>query len=787
MTMFVQPEAMPKVLELYLEITQYPILAGRIREHMREEIFARGVVQPETFEAEVRAKAILSQQREGLSNPPAEEPSDVWNTRLQHVRDHLTDFYFAYNLPHSLFGQIVEQVIREHAPRQEVILSFNPELAPWDMLFAQADAFEELPPEKREAVQHHLEEIIVVLIKSMVSDQLDFVGVAKEVFTIADLKEIRRRRIGRGKIGGKSAGMLLAYKLLQRAINDLGVDFERHITIPDSYFIGADVFYEHHLLNSLHPYMNQKYKPYEEIVAEQPRTRQAYLEGRLPDYVTESLRNLLDNEIGDTPIIVRSSSLLEDNFNTSFAGRYESHFLANQGTLDENLEALCRAIKMVYASVINPDALLYRRQRGLLDYDERMAILLQKVEGRRRGNYFYPMLACVGFSFNPFRWSSVIRSSDGLLRLVCGLGTRAVERVGSDYPRMFALSHPHLRPEAGADKMRRYSQHYIDVIDLKDNCFCTLPLSQIISTGWPALRMLASLDQGTHIQPLIGKPVGLPPEQLVLTFDGLSHHTSFVELMRKILGIVERGYGRPVDMEFAIEIEDDYPCLEFQVSVLQCRPLSQRQGGDGDEVPTDVPEEEKVFTANRLVPQGRAERIRYVVYVDPLAYASIVQPYDRLEIGRVIGRLNRRLEGEQFILMGPGRWGTSNIMLGVKVGYADIHNTRILIELAGQGESAPEASYGTHFFQNLVEAGIFPLPLYPTDPEMVFDTDFFTKSPNALAELLPEDAEWARYVRVIDVPAVADGRYLEVVMDGAHEQALGYLRACPDGGAGDAG
>ena len=213
----IDPHKMPKVLALYLKISQYPILARRIRERMRQELFSRGIISPKVFIEEVREKSILSQKREGLFDPLAQELPEVWEERLRHIRDHLTDFYFAYNLPHELFEEIVQEAMAErHLEPEDVILPFNPELAPWDLLFAQGEEYESYPLEKRAKVQHHLQEILVVLIKSMISDQLSFVGIAKEWFTIADLKEIRRRRIGRGKIGGKAAGLLLAWKILQQ-------------------------------------------------------------------------------------------------------------------------------------------------------------------------------------------------------------------------------------------------------------------------------------------------------------------------------------------------------------------------------------------------------------------------------------------------------------------------------------------------------------------------------------------------------------------------------------------
>jgi hypothetical protein len=791
----IDPHKMPKVLALYLKIAQYPILARRIRERMRQEIFSRGIISSPVFEEEVREKAVLSQKREGLYDPLVQEAPEIWEGRMEWIRAHLTDFYFAYNLPHELFEDIVQDIIAvggvSDAEPEDVILPFNPEIAPWDLLFAQGEEFESYPPERRAKVQHHLQEIIVVLIKAMISDQLSFVGIAKEWFTIADLKEIRRRRIGRGKIGGKAAGLMLAWKILQQEeertadgqdLTDWGVDIKSHLSIPESYFIGADVFYGFLSLNRLHDTLNQKYKTREQIEADYPAIRQAYIGGRFPDDIVYSLRELL-KEVGDAPLIVRSSSLLEDNFGTSFAGKYDSFFCPNQGTPEENLEALTLAISKVYASVPSPVPILYRQHMGLVDYDERMAVLVQKVKGTQCCNFFFPALAGVGFSLNPFRWNPRIRQEDGFLRVVWGLGTRAVERVASDYPRMVALSHPQLRPEAGAEEIKHYSQHFIDLIDLADNQLKTLPISEVLSVDYPSVRFLASVDKGDYLQPMfsVGGVPDADPQKLVLTFDSLLKQTTLVPLMKAILKKLERRYGWPVDIEFTVDIGSEYPQPSLRVHLVQCRPQSSHESDWRIQIPTTIPEENILFSANKLVPHGLVPQIRYVVYVDPEKYDRIPDPATKLQLARVIGHINRRLEGQRFILMGPGRWGSSNIDLGLKVTYADIHNTSVLAEIAlARGDGTPELSYGTHFFQNLVEARIYPLPLYPHQNDCVFDTAFFQESPNVLKDLLPSDGKYADYIRVIDLPAVTDGRYLEVVMDSEKGKALGYLKRYPE-------
>jgi hypothetical protein len=769
-------DALPKVLQLYLEIAQYPALAPVIRKRMRGELFRRGIISNADLEQEVRHKALLSQQREGRTGPFAQEKEDMWQQRQAHFRDHLTDFYFAHNLPLSLFEEIVRDVLARRMAPDDVLLTFSPEMAPWDMLVAQAEAYEALPPQERIRVEHHLREIKVVLIKGLISDHLGFVGIARDLFTTTDLKTIHRRRIGRGKIGGKAAGMMLAWRILNLAETSEQMDLGSHVVIPESYFVGADVVYDFMTLNNLHYLGDQKYKSREEIEADYPQVREAFGGGRFPDDIVDGLQGVLD-KVGNRPLIVRSSSLLEDSVGTSFAGKYESFFLPNQGTPEENLAALLRAISMVYASVFSPDALSYRRQMGLLDYDERMAILLQEVQGERHGDFFFPTLSGVGFSHNPFRWTSVIRATDGFLRLVWGMGTRAVGRVDNDYPRMVALSHPHLRPVVDAAQVRRYSQHLVDVLNLAGNEFQTRAVTDLLTADFPSARQLVSVDHGDYVHPPLAYDPSLSPHDLILTFDNLLTKTGFVPLMKAILQTLSARFGHHVDIEFTADILPGYPQPEFCIHLLQCRPQTGRESGEKVEMPVNIPDADLLFTADRLVPHGQARRIRHIVFVDPEAYALIPDETTRLQIARVVGRLNQILKQKRFILMGPGRWGSANLQLGVKVTYADIYNTAVLVEIGlSGGDSTPEVSYGTHFFQNLVEAEIYPLALYPGRGRSIFNWHFFRESPNSLARLLRDCADYAEYVRVIDVPATTGGRLLEVVMDSEKGQAMGYLR-----------
>ncbi|NIM95525.1 MAG: hypothetical protein GTO18_17650 [Anaerolineales bacterium] len=768
--MVFDPTRFPRVLTIYLELSNYPILAPKIRERMRQVLFDRRVIDQAAFEAEVEQKAIESQNREGISDPYTEEPPDVWFNRISIIRDNLTDFYFAYNLPHDLFEELLREALEERIPPQDVVLTFHPELAPWDMLFAQGDAYESMPPEERQSIEHHLKEIKVVLIKAMISDHLEYVGIAREWLDIADLKAIRSRRFGRGKIGGKAAGMMLAETILRKSGDE---DLYARIHIPRSWFLGADVFYQFTQRNNLLEYSNQKYRSEEVIREGYPEIFEAFKKGTFPEDAIRGLQSILD-EVGSKPLIVRSSSLLEDSFGTSFAGKYESQFCPNQGSPHENLDQLLHAISAVYASVYSPEALLYRRRMRLLDYDERMAILIQEVKGRQQGSFFFPDAAGVGFSRNQFRWNPRIDRKAGFLRLVWGLGTRAVDPYGGDYPRLVALSHPDLRSEVDPSRIRRYSQRNIDLIDLQGNEFRTLSISDVIETQTAFLQFIAQQYSDNHLNDFVTKPLNLDKKNAVITFDGLLGRTDLPDISRRLLQTLENAYHRPVDIEFVIELTGEHhdPPLPI-IHLLQCRPQSWIPSEDVI-IPKDLPQDRRVFACHGMVPDGRASGIRYAVFVDGESYFNLDEN-DKKSLARLIGRINKRLSGESFMLIGPGRWGSVNLDTGIGATYAELYNAQVLIETVND-DTAIEPSYGTHFFQDLVESGIFILAISLSNPDTEFNDPFFYQSQNVLSDLMPEEDRWSHIVRIIDIPAVANGMTLNLVMNGDSGSAIAYLK-----------
>ena len=762
---------------IYLTLAQYPMLRRRIRSKMRQELFERGILSAEGLEHQVRQQAVDSQSREGIYDGAGEEAPEDWRQRLDTVREHLTDLNFANNLPYEVFENLVKQVLAERgAESEDLVRTFNPELAPQEALFEQAMMIARLPASTRAKYEAREREIKVVLIRSMISDQLAYINIAKDWFTLNDLLAIRRHKIGKGKVGGKAAGMLLALRILQGVAKN---DIVRNVKIPESYFLGADVMYAFMAANGMMHWADQKYKDIEQIRVDYPKIQAEYAAAKFPPDILEELTELLE-KVGKSPIIVRSSSLLEDNFGSSFAGKYASLFCPNQGTLEENIQAFTQAIAAVYASGLNPDALLYRRAHKLQDYDERLAVLIQIVQGEPYGRYYFPHLAGVAFSRNLFRWSPKIKLEAGFVRLVAGLGTRAVEHLGKDYPRLVALSHPELRAQNDPRAALVYSQHEMDVIDIEDNSFKTLPFREVLNGKHPYLRLFASLHRDGDLRP-IRADVGAEDEKnLVLSLDGALRTTPFADRMRRSLTHLEEQYRSPVDLEFTIHlVPGKANKMEMELYILQCRPQSHLQE-EVVKVPKDLDKQKVIFATSRIVPHGKVQNIRYVLFVSPQSYYALPTSDARRRLITTISKLNEVLEGETFICVGPGRWGTVNSDLGIGVSYADIYNTRALVELSGAGVGpAPEPSYGTHFFQDLIESRIFPLALHLEDDDAEFNKRFFYETPNKIATWLPELAEADNALRLIQIEDFAPSMRMELIMDSDAGRAVAYLK--PEG------
>ncbi len=613
----------------------------------------------------------------------------------------------------------------------------------WDRIFLQAQ--ESVADDSPEAAQEK-QEMVEQLSRILIGREKRMLALVRDYFTLEDLLEIKDRLIGTGFIGGKSVGMLLARNILRQ---DKSLDWQVHLERHDSYYIGSDVFYSYMVQNGWWKLlMSHKTKEgYFEIAKE---LKSKMLRGSFPMEIREQFQLMLEY-YGQSPIIVRSSSLLEDAFGNAFAGKYESYFCANQGTPEQRLENFEEAVRRVFASTMNEDALTYRLQRDLDRQDEQMALLIQRVSGSYRKHYFFPDIAGVGLSYNTFVWKQGMDPKAGMLRLVFGLGTRAVNRVENDYPRIVALDAPLVKAHSGLNDARRFSQHDVDLLNLEENRFQSLSLTQIIEEGLDTKMELFGIRDLVSSERM--RAMGRPSQDFwILTFDEFLAATDFPQTMSAMLKALETVYQYPVDIEFTGNFNLDG---KLQINLLQCRPFQTKGQNVRVAIPEKIPADHILLRQEGNFMGGSVSQpISRIIYIDPLSYTklSLSEKYD---VARIVGRLNKLIESRSDVptlLLGPGRWGTTTPAMGVPITFSEINNISIIAEIAYKdGSLIPDLSFGTHFFQDLVEMDVFYMAIYPDRDHVFFNTPWMEARPNIMAALSPRDSNYAAAVRVYDV------------------------------------
>jgi len=617
-------------------------------------------------------------------------------------------------------------------------------------------------PEKGKAVYEQLAKMIISRDEGMQK-------LIARYLTMQEILDIRKRMIGTGLIGGKTVGMLLACAILKRnhpRYSDL-------LEAQDSFFIGSDVFFTFLVRNGIW-WVRQNQRDPEKFMEGAEQARRRIITGEFPDHIMKQFDEMLDY-YGQSSFIVRSSSLLEDNYGNSFAGKYESVFCVNQGPRERRMQDFLAAVKRIYASSMSEQALRYRARRGMLDKDEQMALLVMRVSGTMHGRNFYPEMAGVGFSFNPYAWHESIDPKAGVIRLVFGLGTRAVDRNDDDNSRIVALNAPDKRPEANFGEMAHYTQRKVDYLDLEANQLVDDYFQELIKDAHDLpVDMLTSIDTS--------QPHSATPHRL-LTFDRLLSSTPFVSDLREILKTLETAYNHPVDIEFTANFTDGD---HYRINLLQCRPL-QVQGSEAIELPqVEVADENRIVEARgAVVGQSRVGQIDRFIYVVPELYGQL--PINtRYEISRLIGDINRtakRKASGHTMIIGPGRWGTSCPSLGIPVSFSDINSISILCEVVTMHENlVPDVSLGTHFLNELVEMDMLYLALFPDKGENYLNTAFFEDSPNRLLDLVPSAGKWADTVHVIDAADVAGEDGIRIIADAVNQKVICYFAQHPGAG-----
>ena len=590
------------------------------------------------------------------------------------------------------------------------------------------------------------------IIDSTMTKDIRLKDMVKRYFTPADYFHLRDRMIGSGAIGGKACGMLLARKIAQKEIPEFSQYSEPH----DSFYIGSDVFYTYIVSNGCWRQRIRQRTP-EGYFAEAEELKKALLEGTFPSNIREQFQKVLDY-FGQSPFIVRSSSFLEDGFGNAFAGKYESVFCVNQGDPQERLDAFEQAVRVVYASTMSRSALEYRMQRGMSQKDEQMAVLVQRVSGSYFGHWFLPGAAGVGYSHSTYQWNRDMDPDAGMLRLVMGLGTRAVDRTGEDYPRLANLDRPAVTVATTVADKHRFSQRYVDVLDCQENRLRELPLDRLLPS-LPVWYRRSVMERDREAEAVL-RDRGAFREVWFANCQALLENRTFTGLMQQILKTLERVYGNPVDIEYTVNMDETGA---FVVNLLQCRPLYQGQAGEQVDW-TKLHLAETLFDLRDSSMGTSGHRaIDAVVRIDPKGYRDY--PYSKkASLAAAVGKVNRHYHGsgKRLLLLAPGRLGTSSPELGIPLSFGDITSFTVVCEVSDrQAGFMPELSYGSHIFQDLVEAEIAYGAVWGNAKTAAYHPELLDRWEDLFSALCPEYPELNGMVRVVETPGL--GYWLDAV------------------------
>ena len=624
----------------------------------------------------------------------------------------------------------------------------------WDRFFSQAKVLHEngIPVEEQCSRMCNI---------MMTRDERLRVLVRKH-FRPEDYFRVRDHMVGTGMVGGKTCGMLLARAIIRNLSPAISSVLEPH----DSFYIGSDVFYTYIVDNDFWD-LRVRQRTEEGYFSLAGELAERLKNGKFSGETQEQFTHILEY-YGQDPYIVRSSSILEDGFDNAFAGKYESVFCANRGTPEERLEEFENAVRTVYASSAGLSALDYRKRRGLDRRDEQMALLVMRVSGSAYGSYYMPCAAGVGYSFSPYKFLNDIDSSAGMLRLVMGLGTSAVDRTEGSYPRLVSLDKPESTNFTTTAEKHRFSQRKAEAVDLKARTLNRIPLEEL-EPVLPAFVKNQVLEHDAEAEASFRERGGWR-DVCFISCLGLVRNCRMMEQMRQMMHLIQQEYGEPVDIEFTINVSEN---REYMINLLQCRPLQVLQDTGGITVPEDVPEE-NILLETRGASMGLSRKIRLdmIVYVDPVKYYHLTYP-KKTEIAVLIGKINwkYREQGKHMLLMVPGRIGTSSPELGVPTAFSDISGFDAICEMAeSRAGYNPELSYGSHIFQDLVEAQILYMAMFPGSRTLHFRPELLNRVPNIIPEI-PEGEEYRDTVCLADV----SGRTCELYHDLAKEHILLYI------------
>lgn len=515
-------------------------------------------------------------------------------------------------------------------------------------------------------------------------------------------------RLGKGSLGGKGRGMAFLCNFIENTdLKKLIPDLK--IAIPKTAIIGVEEYDNFIEINNLIQtvYLEKNYE----------RIRKAFLKGSLSPYLKERLRKYL--EVIKRPLAVRSSGLFEDSMHQPFAGVYATYLIPNNHPdIERRISELETAIKLVYASIYTEDSRAYFRAVDYVIEEEKMAVIIQEVIGNEYNGRYYPNISGVAQSYNYYPFS-YIQPEDGFSVIALGLGAYV---VGGEKTCRFCPKYPKLQLASVKD-LARDSQNYFYAIDMRSRKYNLEKEGEhaaIKKYGLEDIENDGNLKGCASVYDFMNDRVyyNLNEKGIrIVNFPGVLEYNDIPlpAALEVLLDVFSQAMGAPVEIEFSINIEENVPVFYL----LQIKPLIKNTSWI--DIETLNPEPEKiVLRANKGMGNGKIEHISDVVYIDP-------EKFDRLkteEMADEIKAINRDMQenGTEYLLIGPGRWGTRDPLTGIPVIWADISKAKVIVE-QGLEDFPLDASLGSHFFHNVtsMNVGYLAIPFQTDDAFIHFE------------------------------------------------------------------
>lgn len=618
------------------------------------------------------------------------------------------------------------------------------------------------------------------LIRRLLTETPEAIEVGGKLFGLKHFKSILDQMpdsLAAGRIGGKSTGVLLAYAALEKESPDFDKQFAQKHGIGNSTelhgklnvasrlkpntsrFIGSNVFKQvmdnpqnkglssastlktYYLKNAASPHDSQ------ELETRHAKIKEAMAVAEFPKHIERQLRIFFD-ELHGQPIIVRSSSELEDRHGASFAGQYESVELANSGDEKADFEAFKAAILTVYASVFSRNVMEYRRQKGLLVCDEEMGILVQRLNGKQNGDYFYPDIAAVAMSRATQSLGADPRR--GAMKIVAGLGEMAVEGEGGRFV-MFA------NPNKSAKLPEEDNgQSEMSVINVKSRKKEHIYFGD--SNLSPDVKGYA-VERGSD-----GREK--------LTCKNIAACSDIPLLLEYIVQKLKHQLGYEVDCEFTLQYDNKEET--WNVNLVQCRPQNIPKNLRPSRMPDEMPPERVLLEGENSINGTCCADIEYLLYVDPKVFENGGQTDNAMkDIARYVSEVNASFKDKKhsYLVMAPRRWGSKNETSGIPVNFADFSNAAGFVELHESGSA--DASMGLHFFQLLMDANMASAYKCGSNDA---DVQFERKAEHDATHFPPVPERLKQFIKVIDVNATWEKRLEQQHSGTKHKKPKGGWR-----------